>query len=65
MNTADVLSIYISVTMQHKFGTINLIFIHEVFRSYTAIIKCPRYAKLFTALLVFALECNRFRLQFI
>jgi hypothetical protein len=43
-------SIHISVTMQHKIVMVTLIFIHDIFRPYTAIIMCPRYAKLFTAL---------------
>jgi hypothetical protein len=47
---------YISVTMQHKIVTVTLIHIHNMFRSYTAIIRCPRYAKLFTALLVSILK---------
>jgi hypothetical protein len=37
--------------MQHKIVTVTLTVIHDIFRPYTAIIKCPRYAKLFTALL--------------
>jgi hypothetical protein len=38
--------------MQHKIVMVTLIFIHDMFRPYTVIIRCPRYAKLFTALLV-------------
>jgi hypothetical protein len=45
-------SVHISVTLQHKIVIVALIFIHYMFRPYTAIIRCPRYAKLFTELLV-------------
>jgi hypothetical protein len=38
--------------MQHNVVTATLIFIREVFRPCTAIIRCPRYAKLFIALVV-------------
>jgi hypothetical protein len=38
--------------MQHKIVTVTFIFIHDMFRPYPAIIRCPRYSKLFTALLV-------------
>jgi hypothetical protein len=37
-------STYISATVQHKIVTVTLIFIHNMFRPYTAIIRCPRYA---------------------
>jgi hypothetical protein len=42
--------------MQHKIVTVSSIFIHDLFRPYTAIIRCLRYAKLFTALLVSILK---------
>jgi hypothetical protein len=42
--------------MQRTIVTITLIFIHDMFRPYTAIIKCPLYAKLFTVLLVWILK---------
>jgi hypothetical protein len=42
--------------MQHKIVTVTLIFIHDMFRPYTAIIRCPHCAKLFTALLVSVLK---------
>jgi hypothetical protein len=42
--------------MQHKIVTVMLIFIHYMFHQYTAIIRGPRYAKLFTALLVSILK---------
>jgi hypothetical protein len=57
---------YISVTMQHKVITASLIFIYDMFRLYTAIIMCPRYAKLFTALLLSILKLKlllKFRLK--
>jgi hypothetical protein len=41
--------------MQHNMVTITLIFIH-MFWPYTAIIKCPRYAKLVISLLVSILK---------
>jgi hypothetical protein len=41
--------------MQHKIVTATLIFVH-MFRPYTVIIRCPRYAKLFTALLISILK---------
>jgi hypothetical protein len=57
-------SIYISVTMQHKIVTVTLIFIHGMFRPYTAINKCPRYSKLFIALLVSILKLKlKFQLK--
>jgi hypothetical protein len=40
------INIYVSVTMQHKIVTVTSIFIHDMFRPYTAIIRRPRYAKL-------------------
>jgi hypothetical protein len=38
--------------MQHKIVTATLIFIHDMFRPYRDIIRCSRYAILFTSLLV-------------
>jgi hypothetical protein len=35
---------------------VTLIFIHDMFRQYAVIIRCPRYAKVFTALLVSILK---------
>jgi hypothetical protein len=43
-------SIRISSTMQHEIVTASLIFIHEIFLPYMVIVRCPRYANLFTAL---------------
>jgi hypothetical protein len=45
-------STYISVTMKHKIVTAILIYIRDTFRPYSAIIRCTRYAELFTAMLV-------------
>jgi hypothetical protein len=42
--------------MQHKIVAVTLIFIHNMFRRFTTIIRCSRYAKLFTALLVTILK---------
>jgi hypothetical protein len=42
--------------MEHTSVTVTLIFIHDMFRPYTAIISFPRYAELFTALLVSILK---------
>jgi hypothetical protein len=44
--------------MQHTIVTVTLIFTHDMFRSYAAIIRCPHYAKLFTALLAHTTENN-------
>jgi hypothetical protein len=38
--------------MKHKIVTVTLIFILDIFRPYTVIMSCSRYAKLFTALLI-------------
>jgi hypothetical protein len=56
-------SICISVTIQYKIVTVTLIFIRDMFRPYTAIIRCPRYAKLFTELPVSVLKL-KLRLKF-
>jgi hypothetical protein len=48
--------------MQRKIVTVTLIFIHNMFRLYTAI-KCPRYAKLFTVLLVSILKLKLIKLN--
>jgi hypothetical protein len=51
--------------MQHNVVTVTLIFIRDVFRLYTAIIRCPRYAKLFIALIVSILKLKlKLRLKF-
>jgi hypothetical protein len=42
--------------MQSKIVTVTLVFIHDMFRPYTAIIRCPHYAKLFTALIISILK---------
>jgi hypothetical protein len=42
--------------MQHKIVTQTLIFTHGKFWPYTANIRCPRYAKLFTACLSFKIK---------
>jgi hypothetical protein len=39
--------------MQNNIVTITLIFIHNMFRPYAAIIRCPRYAKLFITVVAF------------
>jgi hypothetical protein len=51
--------------MQHNIFTVTLISIHNMFQPYTAIIRCPRYAKLFTALLVSILKLKlQFQIKF-
>jgi hypothetical protein len=42
--------------MQHTIVTVALVIIHDMFRPCTAIIRCPRYAKLFTALFISILK---------
>jgi hypothetical protein len=54
-----------SVRMQHKIVTVTLIFIDDMFPPYSAIIRYPRYAELFTALLVSILKLKlKLRLKF-
>jgi hypothetical protein len=43
---------HISVTMQHRIVSISLISVQNMFRLYTAIIRCPRHVKLLTVMLV-------------
>jgi type IV secretory pathway TrbD component len=42
--------------MEHKIATVMLIFIHNMLRPHTVIIRCPRYIKLFSELLVSILK---------